>query len=279
DHPAVLRPADSGSDRYLYRDRHAPGRPVGRLRHLLVAGPVPRPAHQPAGGGRPRRSRSAQGPDSRAGAREQTGDRDHAGAGVHVDLERVPDRADHDSQRPAAHRPAGSGELPGPVHRRDRAAGGGGCHRGPAHRHPVPVPPTPFHPRNARRSLQVTTDETPTDQNPTDQTPADPTPTPGRPAPAPERPAPAPEAPALPRHDLPAGSSTPAPPEAAELDDWDPLATQRTPEDPPPDVLLSGTAFFDIVFTGMERLPQPGEELWSKGMGSSPGGIANLATA
>src|SRR5699024_12839340 len=29
----------------------------------------------------------------------------------------------------------------------------------------------------------------------------------------------------------------------------------------------------------MDRLPQPGEELWSKGMGSSPGGIANLATA
>ena len=77
----------------------------------------------------------------------------------------------------------------------------------------------------------------------------------------------------------PAGASTPAPPEAAERDDWDPLAAQRTPEDPPLDVLLSGTVFFDIVFTGMERIPQPGEELWSKGMGSSPGGIANLATA
>ncbi|MGO1423988.1 MAG: sugar kinase, partial [Brachybacterium sp.] len=77
----------------------------------------------------------------------------------------------------------------------------------------------------------------------------------------------------------PAGASTPAPPEAAETQDWDPLAAQRTPEDPPLDVLLSGTVFFDIVFTGMDRLPQPGEELWSKGMGSSPGGIANLATA
>ena len=61
--------------------------------------------------------------------------------------------------------------------------------------------------------------------------------------------------------------------------DWDPLAPQRSAEDPPLDVLLSGTVFFDIVFTGLERLPAPGEELWSKGMGSSPGGIANLATA
>lgn len=61
--------------------------------------------------------------------------------------------------------------------------------------------------------------------------------------------------------------------------DWDPLAALRSPHDPPLDVLLSGTVFFDIVFTGLERLPEPGEELWSKGMGSSPGGIANLATA
>ena len=75
------------------------------------------------------------------------------------------------------------------------------------------------------------------------------------------------------------GSAAPAPPEAAECQDWDPLAALRTPSDPPLDVLRSGTVFFDIVFTGMDRLPQPGEELWSKGMGSSPGGIANLATA
>ena len=75
------------------------------------------------------------------------------------------------------------------------------------------------------------------------------------------------------------GAATAAPPEAAECQDWDPLASLRGAEDPPLDVLLSGTVFFDIVFTGMDRLPQPGEELWSKGMGSSPGGIANLATA
>ena len=69
------------------------------------------------------------------------------------------------------------------------------------------------------------------------------------------------------------GAATPAPPEASECQDWDPLASLRTPSDPPLDVLLSGTVFFDIVFTGMDRLPQPGEELWSKGMGSSPGEI------
>src|SRR5699024_2244575 len=163
---------------------------------------------------------------------------------VHVDVERVPDRPGHDPQRSAAHRPAGPGQLPGPVHLRDRAAGRGSRHRGPAHRHPVPVPPTPFHPRDARRSRQMTTDPAP-----------------------------------VPSTTGATGSSTPAPPEAAGRADCDPLAAQRTPEDPPLDVLLSGPVFFDIVFTAIERLPRPGEELWSKGMGSSPGGIANLATA
>lgn len=76
----------------------------------------------------------------------------------------------------------------------------------------------------------------------------------------------------------------------AELDDhgedfcascwaWDPLARVRCDDDPPLDVLVSGPVFFDIVFTGLQRLPKPGEELWSQGMGSCPGGIANLATA
>lgn len=60
---------------------------------------------------------------------------------------------------------------------------------------------------------------------------------------------------------------------------WDPLAATRAVGDPPLDVLLSGTVFFDIIFTGLTRLPRPGEEIWSKGMGSCPGGIANLATA
>ncbi|NLE97731.1 MAG: sugar kinase [Propionibacterium sp.] len=60
---------------------------------------------------------------------------------------------------------------------------------------------------------------------------------------------------------------------------WDPLADERSPDDPPLDVLTSGTVFFDIIFTGLSRLAQPGEELWATGMGSCPGGIANLSTA
>lgn len=60
---------------------------------------------------------------------------------------------------------------------------------------------------------------------------------------------------------------------------WDPLADRRRADDPPLDVLLSGTVFFDLVFTGLARMPGPGEELWSEGLGSCPGGIANLATA
>ncbi|WP_159622240.1 PfkB family carbohydrate kinase [Ruania rhizosphaerae] len=45
------------------------------------------------------------------------------------------------------------------------------------------------------------------------------------------------------------------------------------------DVLLAGTVFFDIVFTGFPHPPAPGTEVWTTGMGSSPGGIANLAVA
>src|SRR5699024_10494325 len=231
-----------GPDRHLPRDRAAAGGPVDRLRHLLAAGAVPGHPHQPRRGGRDRRRRPAAGPGADPRARLPARDRDHAGAGVHVDLDRVPHRPGHGPERQAAHRPAGPGELPGPVHLRDRPARRRRRHRRPAHRDPVPVPPAPLHPRNARRSRQVMTDR-----------PTDP--------------------------DQPAGASTPAPPEAAGCQDWDPLAAQRTADDPPLDVLLSGTVFFDIVFTGMDRLPQPGEELWSKGMGSSPGGIANLATA
>lgn len=46
-----------------------------------------------------------------------------------------------------------------------------------------------------------------------------------------------------------------------------------------PDVLLTGMLFFDIVFTGFPHPPHPGQEVWTKGMGSAPGGIANLAVA
>ncbi|RYV53052.1 carbohydrate kinase family protein [Pengzhenrongella frigida] len=37
--------------------------------------------------------------------------------------------------------------------------------------------------------------------------------------------------------------------------------------------------FLDIVFTDLPRAPTPGTEVWTGGMGSSPGGIANLAVA
>ncbi len=45
------------------------------------------------------------------------------------------------------------------------------------------------------------------------------------------------------------------------------------------DVLLTGPVFFDIVFTELGAEPAPGTEVWAQGMGSSPGGIANLAVA
>ncbi|MFW6722232.1 carbohydrate kinase family protein [Streptomyces sp. MAR4 CNY-716] len=59
----------------------------------------------------------------------------------------------------------------------------------------------------------------------------------------------------------------------------DPLAGTRAPGDPEHDVLLTGTVFMDIVFTGLEGAPVRGSENWARGMGSSPGGIANMATA
>jgi sugar/nucleoside kinase (ribokinase family) len=45
------------------------------------------------------------------------------------------------------------------------------------------------------------------------------------------------------------------------------------------DVFMSGTVFLDIVFTGMLNAPSGGHEIWTDGMGSSPGGAANLAVA
>ncbi len=67
--------------------------------------------------------------------------------------------------------------------------------------------------------------------------------------------------------------------QCSECSPWDPLEALRGPGDPPLDVLTTGTIFFDIIFTGLPRLPKPGEELHSEGLGSCPGGIANLATA
>ncbi|MGO3153100.1 MAG: carbohydrate kinase family protein [Galactobacter sp.] len=45
------------------------------------------------------------------------------------------------------------------------------------------------------------------------------------------------------------------------------------------DVLMAGMLFMDIVFTDLPSAPQPGTEIWAGGMGTSPGGIANLAVA
>ncbi|MCW2524734.1 MAG: carbohydrate kinase family protein [Frankiales bacterium] len=45
------------------------------------------------------------------------------------------------------------------------------------------------------------------------------------------------------------------------------------------DVIMQGTVFFDIVLTGLPALPSNGTELLAEGMGSCPGGIANLAVA
>lgn len=50
-------------------------------------------------------------------------------------------------------------------------------------------------------------------------------------------------------------------------------------DQPDLDVLLAGMVFFDIVFTGFPHPPAPGTEVWTEGMGSGPGGIANLAVA
>lgn len=45
------------------------------------------------------------------------------------------------------------------------------------------------------------------------------------------------------------------------------------------DVMLTGMVFFDVIFTGLPQPPTPGTEIWTEGMGSAPGGIANLAVA
>ena len=42
-------------------------------------------------------------------------------------------------------------------------------------------------------------------------------------------------------------------------------------------MFVSGLLFFDIVFTGLDGPPRLGTEVWTGGMGSGPGGIANLA--
>ncbi|MEV5572605.1 PfkB family carbohydrate kinase [Spirillospora sp. NPDC052269] len=45
------------------------------------------------------------------------------------------------------------------------------------------------------------------------------------------------------------------------------------------DVFLTGRVFMDMIFTGLPGLPPPGTELVTDGLGSAPGGIANIAVA
>ncbi len=59
----------------------------------------------------------------------------------------------------------------------------------------------------------------------------------------------------------------------------DPLDGLRAPDGPRCDVFLTGTVFLDIIFTGLDSAPVRGTESWARGMGSSPGGVANMATA
>ncbi|GHF35041.1 sugar kinase [Streptomyces mashuensis] len=77
----------------------------------------------------------------------------------------------------------------------------------------------------------------------------------------------------------PAGTGGPADPAGATAPVLDPLAHVRSEADPATDVYLTGTVFLDIIFTGLDSAPVRGTESWARGMGSSPGGIANMATA
>lgn len=45
------------------------------------------------------------------------------------------------------------------------------------------------------------------------------------------------------------------------------------------DVFVAGTLYMDMIFTGMPCLPPPGTEVITEGLGSAPGGIANVAVA
>ncbi|HET7474904.1 MAG TPA: PfkB family carbohydrate kinase [Dermatophilaceae bacterium] len=60
---------------------------------------------------------------------------------------------------------------------------------------------------------------------------------------------------------------------------FDPLAAIRASDEPDFDVFICGSVFLDIIFTGLPAMPTAGAEVWAEGMGSCPGGIANLAVA
>ncbi|HET7676736.1 MAG TPA: PfkB family carbohydrate kinase [Candidatus Limnocylindrales bacterium] len=49
--------------------------------------------------------------------------------------------------------------------------------------------------------------------------------------------------------------------------------------DRPTDVLVSGTVYFDLVFSGLSAAPMPGREVRTAGLEGVPGGAANVAMA
>ncbi|MDS1269755.1 carbohydrate kinase family protein [Lipingzhangella sp. LS1_29] len=57
----------------------------------------------------------------------------------------------------------------------------------------------------------------------------------------------------------------------------DVLAGSRPCDNAEVDLALSGTVYFDIVLTGLSAPPASGTEVPAEGMGSCPGGVANLA--
>jgi sugar/nucleoside kinase (ribokinase family) len=56
------------------------------------------------------------------------------------------------------------------------------------------------------------------------------------------------------------------------------VSPQRTAE-PSLDVFLTGPVNMDMIFTELPGSPRPGTEVWAGGLGSAPGGIANMAVA
>ena len=78
---------------------------------------------------------------------------------------------------------------------------------------------------------------------------------------------------------MPRTAREPHPAGQPALSRHDPLAAVRSDDDPEFDVFLTGTVFFDIIFIGLDAAPKTGTEVWASGMGSGPGGVANLAVA
>jgi sugar/nucleoside kinase (ribokinase family) len=52
-----------------------------------------------------------------------------------------------------------------------------------------------------------------------------------------------------------------------------------TAREPELDVFLSGVVFMDVIFSGLPGMPAAGTEIFAAGLGSAPGGCANLAVA